>query len=93
MVTLESRSPCWLCGHFYRVLRVSQVRVNRHSLRERGVSLVATGERFCPECGERNAGEMVPVSRYRLWLEDAVKVAEYRARRWPAKVAARSEVA
>lgn len=93
MVTLEARSPCWLCGHFCRVLRFSDVRVNKGSLRERGVSLVAAGERFCPECGERNAGQMIPVSRYRLWPEDAVKVAGYRARRWPAKAAARGEVA
>lgn len=95
MVMLEARSPCWLCGHFYRVLRFSEVRVNKASLRERGASLVAAGEHFCPECGERNAGELIPVSRYRLRPEDAAKVEAYRLRRWPelAREAARGKVA
>ena len=50
---------------------------------------------FCPECGERNAGELVPVSAYRLTPEDAAKVAVYRARKWPelAQEASRGEAA
>ncbi len=87
MVTLEARTPCQFCGYLFRVLRFSQVRVNKASLKEQGVSLVAAGERFCPECGEPNASQMIPVSRYRLHPEDAVKVGEYRARRWPGKAA------
>src|SRR5215469_15052082 len=95
MVALEASTPCLLCGYRHRVIRFSDVRVNKYSLRERGVSLVSAGAHFCPECGERNAGELVPVSAYRLAPEDAVKVAEYRARRWPelAREAAMREVA
>jgi hypothetical protein len=82
-VTLMARTPCLLCGYFHKVLRMTEVRVNKRSLRERGVVLVAVGERLCPECGTRNAGELVPVSAYRLHPEDAAKVEAYRARKWP----------
>jgi hypothetical protein len=82
-VALLASTPCHLCGFRHQVIRFSDVRVNKYSLRERGVSLVSVGARFCPECGERNTGELVPVSAYRLAPEDAVKVAEYRLRKWP----------
>ena len=82
-VMLEARTSCHLCGYNHRVLRFSTVRVNKHSLREQGTSLVSAGAHFCPECGERNAGELMPVSAYQLAPDDAAKVAAYRLRKWP----------
>jgi hypothetical protein len=82
-VTLMARSPCLLCGYFHKVLRMTDVRVNKHSLRERGVALVAAGLHYCPECGTRNAGGLMPVPSYRLHPEDAAKVTAYRERKWP----------
>ena len=82
-VALLASTPCLLCNYRHRVIRFSDVRVNKASLREKSVSLVSLGAHFCPECGEQNAGELVPVSAYRLAPEDAAKVAAYRARRWP----------
>jgi hypothetical protein len=94
-VAFEARTSCYLCGYRHRVIRFSDVRVNKSSLREQGVSLISVGAHFCPECGEQNAGELVPVSAYRLAPEDAAKVADYRAHRWPelAQEAARGEAA
>jgi hypothetical protein len=81
-VTLEARTPCLLCGYQQKVLRFSDVRVNKRSLRERGVSLIAV-ERFCPECREYISDGLMPVSAYRLHPDDAAKVAAYQGKRWP----------
>jgi hypothetical protein len=81
-VALEARSPCFLCGYQYRVIRFSQVRVNKNSLRETGAPLISAGQRRCPECGERNVGDLIPVSAYRLVPKDAAKVAACRERKW-----------
>lgn len=93
MVTLTARSPCWLCGYQFKVIRISSVRINKRSLREHGTSIVAVGpvaakgfplpHGKCPECGERDTAGSIPVSAYRLSPEDGRAVAEYRARRWP----------
>jgi hypothetical protein len=94
MVSLIATTPCYLCGYKFKVVRVSEVRVNKRSLRETGVSLVMTGPRGpgrgfpplpsgCPECGEHDSAGLMPVSRYRLHPEDERKVAEYRGRKWP----------
>lgn len=94
MVTLTATSPCWLCNYQFKVFRFSSVRVNKNSLREQGVSIVAVGPRGakgfpqpphgrCPECLEPDVAGLIPVSAYRLDPEDAVAVEAYRAKRWP----------
>jgi hypothetical protein len=99
MVSLIARSSCYLCGYQVKVVRISEVRVNKRSLKERGVSLVAVGARGaigfpplphgrCPECLQPDDAELIPVSRYRLDPEDLEAVGAYRAKRWPSKIGA-----
>ena len=82
-VTLEARTPCLLCNYQHLVIRFSDVRVNKNSLRETGTPLTSVGYRACPECGTPNGGDLVPVSPYRLGAEDSAKVRAARERRWP----------
>lgn len=82
-VTFLARTPRFTCGYLHKVLRMTDVRVNKCSLREHGVALIAAGLRACPECGAPNAGDLVPVSGWALHPKDAAKVAAYRERRWP----------
>lgn len=80
MVTfLTEGPPCSPCGLRPRGIEVASVRVNRRSLKTVGNTLGAM-PRVCPEC-RAPAGDFV----LRRWLDrpDAVKVAAYRARRWP----------
>lgn len=81
-VTFQARSRCFLCGYQHKVISMGDVRVNRRSLRQTGTWLTSAGQRTCPECGEPNLGELIPVSVFRLCEEDAAKVAALRARRW-----------
>ena len=81
-VTFRSSSPCALCGFRFRILMCVTVRVNKRTLRGTGTMIGALGEHRCPECGWPNRGEMMPRSPYVLDPEDAVKVAEYRKRRF-----------
>jgi len=85
---LTATTPCLLCGFRHRVHRFSDIRVNKRSLRETGVSLISLGAVFCPECGTRNEGSSVPVSRYRLHPDDAAKVDACRERKWPGSTTA-----
>lgn len=80
-ITMEARTPCLLCGYRHRVIRTGPFRVNKRSLRSLG-GLVSVGTHFCPECGTRNAGQLIPVSPYRLLPDDASKVTAYRQRKW-----------
>ncbi len=80
-VTLETAIPC-ACGHRIRAVMTATVRVNKRSLRTVGPMLGFIQHSRCPECGAevpRGEAEREP---YRLKAEDAVKVAEYRRRRW-----------
>jgi hypothetical protein len=82
-VTLRSSSPCVLCGFRFRVFMVATVRVNKRSMRTIGPSLGAIHPHACPECGSPSGGGgAAPRSPYVLDPKDAVRVAEYRAKRW-----------
>jgi hypothetical protein len=81
-VTLQARTPCWSCGYLHKVFRFSQIRVNKLSLKEQGVSLICAGEVCCPECGELSTSSSIPVSAWRLLPQDEAKVAAYRERKW-----------
>ncbi len=82
-VTLESRTPCALCGFRARIIMCGSARVNRRSMRTTAPTIGATGYARCPECGTTARGELSPRSPYLLVPEDARRVAEYRERRWP----------
>jgi hypothetical protein len=94
-VALEARSRCLLCGFRDRVIMMGTARINKRSMRVQGPLIGSLGYRSCPECGITEQGEMQPRSEYVLTAKDAVKVAEYRERRWPELVteAARRGVA
>jgi hypothetical protein len=79
---LESRTPCFACGYWHRVIQCCDIRINRSSLVVTGPSLVSVGRRLCPECGAPNAGEFIPITPWRLVPKDAAKVIEYRRKRW-----------
>ena len=84
-VTLETRVSCPSCGHKIRFIAVAAVRINKRSLRTlgNGTVLGAFEDWKCPGCREviprDGALDREP---YRLADEDAVKVAEYRKKRW-----------
>jgi hypothetical protein len=80
-VTLEARSPCLLCGYRLKSWSFPSARVNKHSIRITGPSIICGPLRECPECGTPAAGELR--MRYRLVPESVADVAAYRARRWP----------
>jgi hypothetical protein len=80
-VTLETCIPC-PCGYRIRAIMTATVRVNKRSMRTTGPMLGFIEHTRCPQCGaEVQRGEMER-EPYRLAEEDAVKVAEYRKRRW-----------
>lgn len=88
-VALIATTPCPLCSYRVELLMMGTARVNKRSLRVSGPLLGACRYAFCPECGSdvRSHG-LAPRSAYRLAPEDAVKVAEYRKRRWGVESAA-----
>ena len=81
-VTLEARTPCWLCGYQHRIVQVSSIRVNKNSIRTLGNRLICLGTHVCPECGELNRGEPAAI-RFRMDPDDLAKVRAYQLRRWP----------
>lgn len=82
-VAIQATSPCVLCGYRVEMFMMGKATVNKRSLRVSGPLLGAVRYTRCPECGSdvRSHG-LVPRSAYYLTPEDAVKVAEYRKRRW-----------
>ena len=94
MVTLTSEVPCPVCAYRFKAVRISDVRVNKRSLKESGVSLVMTGTRgaigfpppqgSCPECGERCPdSRSFTAGTWRLNPDDAAAVADCRDKKWP----------
>ena len=86
-VGLETRSRCFTCGYWHRVIKCCDVRVNQSTLKVTGPSLVSAGTRLCPECGAPNAAEFIPVTPWWLTAKDAAKVSEYRRKQWGIRVA------
>lgn len=79
-LTLEARTPCRSCGCLITVVMTGKARVNRKSVR---LDSTLTGmPRSCPECGCATSAGLMPCSPWKLCEEDAVKVAEYRERKW-----------
>jgi hypothetical protein len=81
MVTFRTEGPPCACGLRPRGVEVASVRVNKRSLRATGFVLGAMPAR-CDEC-------RLPLAQLRrireMAAEDAVAVAAYRERRWPAR--------
>ena len=85
IVSLRTSSPCPECGCRVRVFMTATVRVNKRSLRTTGVTIGFIEHTHCPECGteiRRPGRDGIDRGEYRLSDEDAVRVAEYRKRRW-----------
>ena len=84
-VALETRVTCPSCSYKIRFTAFATVRVNKRTLRTTGsgVMLGAYEDWKCPGCREVIPRDK-PLDRepYRLSDEDAVKVAEYRRRKW-----------
>lgn len=85
-VTLETFVKCPACSHPIRFIAVTTIRVNKKSIRATGKSDIMLGafeDWRCPGCRQEiprdGALEREP---YRLVAEDALKVAEYRKRKW-----------
>ena len=86
IVALETNVFCPACKHPVRYFAVATVRVNKRSIRFTGKSdliLGALEDWKCPGCREEIPRDR-PLDRepYRLADADAVKVAEYRRKRW-----------
>jgi hypothetical protein len=85
IVTLRTNVFCPSCSAPIRFLGVATVRVNKRSMHTVGGGIMIGGfeDHRCPACGEEIPRDR-PLDRepYRLSDEDAVKVAEYRKRRW-----------
>ena len=85
IVSLETRTPCQGdgCSRPIRMIMTATVVINKRSMRTTGTLIGAFEFIRCPDCGtEVQRGGEIPREPYRLVAEDAVKVAEYRKRKW-----------
>ena len=85
IVALETHVFCPACKHPVRFFAVATVRINKRSIRTVGDAplLGAFEDWRCPACREEIPRDRpLDCEPYRLAEEDAVKVAEYRKRRW-----------
>ena len=84
IVMLETKVKCPACTYPIRFAAVATVRINKRSLRTvGGVTLGAFEDWKCPGCREVIPRDgTLDREPYRLADEDAVKVAEYRRKKW-----------
>lgn len=88
IVTLWTNVACPACSAPVRFTAIATVRINKRSIRAAGsgVMIGVLEDWRCPACRAEMPRDR-PLDRepYRLGEEDAVRVAEYRRRKWGAE--------
>lgn len=80
-VTVDARTPCLLCGYLLSVSMCGDLRVNKRSARF-SATLGFWKYTECPECLAPVPRSGASLTSMVLRHADAVKVAEYRLRKW-----------